>query len=154
MNRNRRRNVQLCRNGHLVNFDPHGNPDNNRNFCSTCGEATLTKCEKCQNPIEDTSYMIFKAPSFCGDCGSPFPWTATRLEAAHELAKTFEYIDEDQRKILDSNIDVLVKDTPSTSIAASKVKTVLRKAGDTATQMFRDILVDIMSETAKKIIFP
>lgn len=49
--------------------------------------------------------------------------------------------------------DDLFKDTPSTTNAAKKVKAILVKAGPNDEAMFRDNLVDVVSETAKKFFF-
>jgi len=146
--------AQYCRNGHMTNYAPLEHPENNRNFCSECGEPTLLNCPNCQVSIEDLGYMLPKAPKYCRNCGQPFPWTEMALAAAHEFIQSQEQLSEEDRATLDSSIEILAKDTPLTTVRANKVKTILNKAGTGVASMFRDIVVDIMSETAKKIIFP
>ena len=58
-------------------------------------------------------------PAFCHNCGEPFPWTETRLDAARELTKETEELDQDRDKLLESMPD-LVADTPRTTLAATK----------------------------------
>ncbi len=52
------------------------------------------------------------------------------------------------------SLDDIVRDTPKTTVAATRFKRILAKAGTGAGQAFRDILVDVISETAKKMIWP
>jgi hypothetical protein len=146
--------AQYCRNGHLTNHDPIAHPEDNRKFCSKCGEPTLLYCPNCQDPIEDLGYMLPQAPRFCKNCGQPFPWTERKLNAAQDLIQGQEQLSESERAIVINNLGELVKDSPFTTVAATKVKTFLSKAGPAVTGMFRDVLVDVMSETAKKILFP
>lgn len=98
--------------------------------------------------------MHFIAPNYCENCGKPFPWTETALREAHEFVNSQDALSEEDRKTLDNSIDDLVRNTPSTTVKANKVKTILAKAGPTVASMFRDIIVDVASETAKKILFP
>jgi hypothetical protein len=51
------------------------------------------------------------------------------------------------------DLESLVKDTPQAKVASFRVKTFLGKAGKEITSVARDILVDIVSETAKKAIW-
>ncbi|HHT9113609.1 MAG TPA: DUF2321 domain-containing protein, partial [Candidatus Wunengus sp. YC65] len=52
------------------------------------------------------------------------------------------------------SLDVVVRDTPRTQIGASKLKNLLSKVGVATAQSIRELIVDITSETAKKIIWP
>jgi hypothetical protein len=47
-----------------------------------------------------------------------------------------------------------VRDTPKTTVAATRFKKLVLKGGKELAGGFRDILVDIASETAKKILWP
>ena len=87
-------------------------------------------------------------------CGHPFPWTKSKLQAAHELAQEIDNISDEDRAILQKSIDDLVKDTPATPVAATRFKKIMVKVGQTTAGMFREILVDVLSEAAKKAMFP
>lgn len=130
-------------------------------FCSKCGAATITKCQRCGTDIsgwrkELTRWLVAtdKAPNFCSNCGSPYPWTESRLRAAHDLANEISGISEDERRFLTQSLDELVKDSPQTQVAAVRFKKIMLKAGKQIASGFREILIDIISETAKRVIWP
>jgi hypothetical protein len=97
--------------------------------------------------------MPYKAPRFCSDCGAPFPWTESSLKSAHELANEITGISEDDRNILNQSLDEIVRDTPQAQVAAVRFKKIATKLGKEAADAFKKILVDIASETAKKMIW-
>ena len=87
--------MQVCLNGCVINASFHKSPQNNKDFCDSCGEKTITNCPQCDKPIpgdrQDTglvSLLPRSAPDFCKSCGKPFPWKskkeAKRLEAEAE----------------------------------------------------------------------
>jgi len=150
--------AQVCKNGHAITpmFEIH--PENSQKFCNRCGELTITRCPSCNTPIRgypDSGIIsIYYPPAFCYNCGKPFPWTESRLNASKELADTLKKLKPDEKEILKQSIDELVRDTPQAKTAAVKFKTFLAYAGKKVASVFRDLLVDIISESAKKIIWP
>ena len=48
----------------------------------------------------------------------------------------------------------MVRETPQATVAATRFKSLVAKAGKPAADAFRDILVDILSEAIKKSIWP
>lgn len=76
------------------------------------------------------------------------------MDAARELAQFIGELSPEDQAILNQNLDDLVKDTPHTAVAAAKFKSIVAKVGKEAASGFRDILVDVVSETAKKLIWP
>jgi len=81
------------------------------------------------------------------------PWTERRLEAAKALAEDLEGLNDDERQQLAGTLRDLVSDSPMTTVSAGKFKRLVTKAGHGAAGAFRDILVDVASETAKKVIW-
>jgi hypothetical protein len=152
--------AQICQNGHVINSCSSSTPESNQKHCHICGAPTINLCPQCQTPIrghymDDYSFMgNYIRPSFCINCGNPFPWTELKLKAAHEFAQEIDGISDEDRNILKSNIDDLVKDTPSGNLAAARVKKILQKVGPPVASVFREILIDVLSETAKKMLFP
>jgi hypothetical protein len=149
--------VKICLNGHIAESVVVGLTGD---FCARCGAATITACPKCATEISEWRPDGFgwltqmdKAPNFCTGCGSPFPWTESALKAAHDLANEIKQISDEERDILNQNLDEPVKDTPQTEVAAMRVKKILHKAGTEAVDALRKIIIDIASETAKKLIF-
>lgn len=151
--------AQICENGHVINSWSMSSPEYNEKFCNKCGIPTITNCLHCKavirgNILDDYPILNFEAPKFCSNCGNPYPWTQSRLTAAIELAGELESIDENDKAILVKSINDLVKDTPSAPIAATRFKRIMVKVGKTTSSMFRDILVDVLSEAARKALFP
>jgi len=153
--------AQICLNGHVINASSRRYPQYNKKFCDKCGAATITSCQDCNTEIQGRFYSPhlidctrYKIPSFCYNCGKPYPWTKTKLKAAQELALEMENLSPDEKEVLTKSIDDIVKDTPETSLAATRIKKLLSKAGKTAASAFRDLVVDIASETAKKLLKP
>ena len=151
--------AQICQNGHVANSTTRNMPEFNQKFCEKCGSATITNCPECKSPIRGSYWGggltgRYMTPSFCINCGQPFPWTKSKLQAAHELAQELDNVTEEDRAILHQSIDDLVKDTPSTTVAATRFKKIMVKVGQGAASMFREILVDVLSEAAKKALFP
>lgn len=153
--------AQICLNGHIINSSTKRSPQFNKKFCDRCGKAAITQCEQCSNPIQGhyhspglISVSEIFTPAFCQNCGAAYPWTTVRLEAARELALELDGLNDTDKETLSQSIDDLIKDTPSTPVAATRFKNLLAKAGKEGASALRDILVDIASETAKKIIWP
>jgi len=148
-------NALICKNGHVINSMSNQYPIDNKAFCEECGSKALDRCEKCNtlirgNKLGDTYYL----PSFCFNCGSVFPWTQLKIETAIELGLSSELIDDNERDILRTSIPEIIKDTPRTMLESTKVKKILWKIGNGTSTMIKETLAAIISETAKKIIWP
>ena len=152
--------AQICLNGHVINESVKKYPQHNKKFCDKCGAATITDCQNCNAEIQGEYYAEgiidfgYKAKAFCPDCGKPYPWTETKIQAAHELAQELENISDDDKEILTQSINEIVKDSPRTTLAATRFKKILSKTNKPILDAFRNILVDIVSETAKKLLWP
>ena len=148
--------AQVCVNGHEINANTRLTPEANEKFCGKCGAETITACPHCQSPIRGHlpgSYSIsYTPPKFCNGCGKAFPWTAQAIEAARLYAEELKELSLEEREILKRSIDDLVKDTPATPLALSRFKKLLQKAGQDAMEGMRKLVIDIVSETAKKAI--
>lgn len=151
--------AQICLNGHVVNDSTQKLPQHSQPHCSTCGAATITACQQCQAAIKGHYYVQgvvsfepnFWAPAFCHNCGQPYPWTQATLDAALELADL--ELDEVDAAVVKDNLPDIVQDSPRTKVAALNVKRAFSKAAPTVFGLFRDIVVDVASETAKKAFF-
>ena len=119
---------------------------------------TITKCPECCVPIRGAYREGFSTnyttPRYCIDCGKSFPWTEFKLQAAHALTQELDSLNKVEKEILEKSIDDLVRDTPSAPVAATRSKKILAKVGQGAASAFREILIDITSESAKKILWP
>ena len=159
--------AQICNNGHIITSRFASRPESRKKFCDKCGAATITNCQNCNSPIrgysrpiiDDSGGLVMGSslsapPIFCPDCGEPYPWTEAKLRSAHELADLLEDLSPEEREILKRSLDDIVLDTPQTSVAATRFKKIIAKTGPVVADGFKKILVDVLSETAKKIIWP
>ena len=154
--------AQICLNGHVINDAVKEFPQHSKKFCDTCGARTITNCPSCNTEIQgyyNVEGVIasggYKRPAFCSSCGKPYPWTKTKIQAAQQFAEELNDISEEEKEVITKDIDEMVKDTPTAQLAATRFKKILSKVSNpTVVETFKKILVDIVSETAKKIIWP
>ncbi len=154
--------MQVCINGHKITEVLRSSPEFGKQHCSKCGAATISQCPTCQTEIQGDYHVpnvvaigfSTSVPAFCHKCGEPYPWTSQRLKAAQELAEELEDLSEEERQTLKASLVDLVRDTPRTTLAAIRFKRIAAKAGMGAAEAFKDILVGVISETAKKLIWP
>jgi len=95
----------------------------------------------------------YDAPSYCHKCGQPFPWTASRLRAARDLADELENLTDEERESLKNSLTELTRETPETRLAETRFKRIMRKVGADGYDAMRAILTEIVSETVRKTLF-
>lgn len=150
--------AQVCKNGHGINASFHDYPDLNLDFCKDCGEKTIIKCDNCDAEIQGTIREItliaeYVPPDYCGGCGEPFPWTQRRIETATSLIEEFKELEPDDRELLYDALPDLIRDTPKTELASKRFKRILGKLGTESYEIAKSVLVNVLSEAAKKSIF-
>ena len=104
--------AQICMNGHLINASFKNSPELNKKHCSECGEPTLIECTECKSTIPGNIHYAnvfgsstYKVPSYCLECGKPYPWTLNRLKAAKELASELDELNPEEHIILAKSIE-------------------------------------------------
>jgi hypothetical protein len=134
-------------------------PEDHEEFCSKCGEETMVTCTHCSAPIrgqyniegaEGSDLGDYEPPAYCHKCGHPFPWTGRRIDAAVELLETGSDVSPEQAQQFRRDLDAVTKDTPSTQAAAYRLKTLMGNIGQSVATRIREIIVDVLSEAAKK----
>jgi hypothetical protein len=154
--------AQVCLNGHLITTFVYTQPDYNKKFCDTCGEATTSACVRCSAEIRGHYYQPgvtdFTSPGppppFCHNCGHLYPWTERRLKAAREVAEDADRLNETEKKALNESVEVLVHNRPGAPGAIIEYKKLAAKAGKQVAEGLRSILVDVVSEAIKKQMWP
>lgn len=151
--------AQICLNGHPVTGELDRFPEKAEKYCTYCGAQTITDCPQCQTRIRGKQsgggFMYssgYRAPNNCHECGKPYPWIEAKLEAARELAA--EELEPDDAQVLGDALPDLVANTPKTPVAAGRVKRILNKVGPAAGEGFKEILIGVIAETAKRAIWP
>ncbi len=142
-------------NGHLITDSLHLTPEHGKKYCEKCGEATISTCLVCEAEIHGRYTMFsfseglgLRIPAYCHDCGNPYPWTVAKIKAAQELAEEIEGLSAGDRELFRKDIEDIAANNPRADVAATRMKRVLKGAGDAV----RNIVVDIGSETIKKVI--
>jgi hypothetical protein len=100
--------------------------------------------------MRNVIHFSYHMPDYCYECGAPYPWMTTKLEAVTELAEM--QLSEQDAEIIKTNLDDIVRETPRSQVAAHKVKQVLTKSGQIVGQGLYKLIVDIASETATKVL--
>ena len=152
----------ICVNGHVINDRSASQHEHNTPRCDKCGAETITECAKCKTKIRGYYHVPGvvslmgpgPAPAFCPHCGTGYPWTESRLSAARELVRELDKLNENERGILSRSLDDLVRDTPNTAVTALRFKQLVAKAGRDATEGLKTILIEVLAESAKKLIWP
>lgn len=153
---------EICNNGHQITVSK-SSPTDSQEFCSKCGEKTISRCTECDAPIEgfykpDGVIYLGKhtadIPNYCIKCSKPYPWTKILLENAVELIALDTELSEDEKAAIKSSIPDLIVDTPKTPVAEAKFKMNFLKANKIVKDSLYNLLVDVVSETVKKSIFP
>lgn len=83
----------------------------------------------------------------------PYPWTQKILDNAVELLSLDDELDDNSKELIKSAIPELIVDSPTTPIAVAKYRKGISKAGLIVSDALRQLLVDVISETAKKALF-
>lgn len=152
--------AEVCPNGHVSTSSADTSPELREKFCSSCGEPTMTQCPSCRAAIRGYYYVEgvfslseYTPPAHCHNCGSAFPWTARKIAGAVELVEVGGGLTDSEIVQLRTDLTELTRDSPKTQVASLRFKKAMAKVGSTVAQGVRDIVVDVLSEAAKKAIW-
>ena len=153
--------AQICTNGHVINRNADSVPQSNQKYCTECGASTIMACPSCGAAIRGQYYVPgivvvgrhYCRPAYCYNCGQPYPWTTSSLDAANELADELESLTLEEREQLKNSFPDLLRNTPKSAVAEIRFKKIIKKVGSDAYDGLKTILVDVVSETVKKSLF-
>lgn len=144
----------VCLNGHQISI----RNDNPNPYCSKCGAEVISSCPTCNHPIKgdyhiegilDVTVHNIPVPSYCENCGEPFPWTKSAIDASDELIDLSD-LTQDEKDNFKSSIPDLLVETPKTSVAITKFEIYSKKVATSIADALRSILVDVASEVVIK----
>lgn len=149
---------QTCMNGHVITSyvgSPWGNA-RMQPFCGDCGAATILECPSCREPqrgypLDAVMGERGTPKAYCGRCGKPYPWTEGHLAAATELVTEDELLSATDKELLTATFADMTSENPRTTLAATRFKRLAAKAGKGLGDAIQKTLVDVLSETAKKV---
>lgn len=120
----------------------------------------MTECPTCHIPVRGhydvdgiVTLIDYEPPAHCHNCGAAFPWTERRIAGAVELLKEDGDLSPEELQQVRSDLKVLSRDTPSTLAASSRFRKVMTKVGTSVASGVREIVIDVLSETAKMAIW-
>ncbi|MGO4685804.1 DUF2321 domain-containing protein [Hyphomicrobium sp. 2TAF46] len=153
--------AQVCLNGHVPTSSADRHPELRETFCSHCGDATTMNCIKCNTPIRgdydvEGVFSIgdhYRPPAFCHNCGNAFPWTERKISSAVELIEAAGTLSGEEIQQFKADLTELTKDSPKTLVASVRFKKVMGKVGNSIVSGVREIIVDVLSDTAKKAVW-
>lgn len=153
---------KVCINGHQISV-VSTHPKDPEEFCQKCGKKVISTCQECHYPIEgyykvegivDLRARTAELPYYCKKCANPYPWTQLILESATELLTLDDEISDTDKELIKTAIPDLLVDTPKTKLAEAKFKKGFSKASALVKDSLYNLLVDVLSESVKKTIFP
>ncbi|MGZ3523081.1 MAG: DUF2321 domain-containing protein [Vulcanimicrobiaceae bacterium] len=153
----RRLTALICESGHVMTGSlEYGG---SQAHCRTCGAATMSACPSCSGRILGSypgSLSVMKhAPSFCSECGKPFPWQVAALERARKVARMQSEIhdlDEATSSALTEFAEDVARDRATPEEAATFGQWFRKKAGPEAARAVGGVLKDIATSTIADII--
>src|SRR6185312_7893138 len=136
-------------------------PELREKYCSQCGEVTITACPSCKAALRGHYHVDgvlslgggYEPPAYCYNCGAALPWTERKVAAAVELLEVSGDLTKDELTQFRKDLTELTKDGPRVQVSSLRFKKVMAKAGTAVASGVRDIVVDILSEAAKKAIW-
>lgn len=109
----------------------------------------MSKCHHCGTYIEYKNSRPNYVPSYCTQCGQPFPWTSERLKEANQYTDELD-LSIEEKTALKSSYPDLTRNTPKTEVAIDKFRRAIVKVGPQAADVIKSILVTIADEYAKR----
>jgi hypothetical protein len=149
--------AQVCLTGHTITDAVQQSPERIEKFCSQCGAETIIACPACETPIRGYyetgtfgSLREYEPPKYCYSCGTSFPWTKAKIEAAKEHASDLDHLSEDEKVQLQGAIDDIAAGGARTDLAVSRFKRLMKKAGQAVGSGLYKVAIDVASDAAKK----
>ncbi len=160
---------QVCENGHQMADCYNIYPEKRKKFCQECGATTLTACLCCGTEIQGARIKIGQiwddaelglrrmiradpfavdVPSYCPNCGEPYPWTQKRIRAAIQILAEFGDLGEEEKKTIDQDVENIAKDVPDAELSARRIKRIWERGKDVG----YEIIMEFASRTAAKIL--
>jgi hypothetical protein len=142
---------QICLRGHVRSADGKS-PVVKREYCQQCGDAVINDCPSCEAPIRGQDLYLnhkYLRPSFCYQCGRPYPWMGDRLQTAKELLYDDDKLSLEDREKLWDLLKYVMSDPKSDLVPAKRklIEIRLAKAG----AVTRDIVTDLVAKTIAEI---
>lgn len=155
------RTAQVCKNGHVITSNISYS-EFLADFYPDCGAKTISSCLDCKTPIRgdyDIPDVIdfsssYQPPAYCYHCGKPFPWTESKLNAIADLLDMQNQLTEEEKKRFISCLPTIFTETSQSEVTAFKLRALFKKLPSEIGRLVKNIIIDVLSESVKKVIFP
>ncbi len=157
---------QVCENGHQITGCYNISPEKQKKFCQECGAATIIACPACDVEIQGAVIKVDESwagarlgglelfpvgpvdvPSYCSNCGKPYPWTENTIVAAIQMFAELG-IDENEESTIDEDMHNIAKDIPQAKPSAMRIKRICDKYGPVA----YNVVMEFASKTAAEVL--
>ena len=148
---------QICENGHQITYGYHQRPEERKEFCQLCGAPTIISCPSCDEAIRGGKFEhsqrktlegLAFVPSYCPNCGEPFPWTQKKIQTAIQIFAEFSDLEEKEKATIEQDVENIAKDVPETELSARRIKHILKRCGNAG----YEVIMEFASRTAANIL--
>jgi len=87
-------------------------------------------------------------PSYCANCGEPYPWTQKKIQTAIQIFAEFGELNEEEKSTIEQDIENIGTDVPETELSAKRIKRIWEKYGP----ICREVIMEFASRTAANIL--
>lgn len=87
-------------------------------------------------------------PSYCSNCGNPYPWTEKKIMTAIQILAEFGNLDEEEKKTINQDVENIAKDVPETELSARRIKRIWERGKSVG----YEAIMEFASRTAAKIL--
>lgn len=132
----------ICENGHVAEASSYRFLDK---FCTQCGSPIIHLCPSCNERIDGLPQGCsghFHAPSYCANCGKPFPWTEKAIVATLELLAEDDALTTEECNRLSDTLPDIMTETPRTQLAAARLRKALLVVGSVTGDALRQFVVE------------
>ena len=150
---------QVCENGHQITGCYSIRELERQKFCKKCGAPTIIACPNCNKEIQgDRIEEDFRGyrnpvesavvPSYCPNCGKPYPWTESKIVTAIQILTEFGKLDEKEKETIEQDIKNIARDIPQAELSAMRIKRIWEKCSRAG----YEIIMEFASRTAAKVL--
>ena len=151
---------QICVEGHYLPPNQHTKMQPYWR-CPQCGNEVIKECfckatirvrgfTKTVGKWEEDEYLPI--PKYCWGRGKPYPWTEKIIKATKALVDELEELNESERNLIMENIEDFIGETPSTVLAATRIKKIIIKAKESTQIALKNFMVEVASMVAQDVL--
>ena len=87
-------------------------------------------------------------PSYCPNCGKPYPWTQKKIKTAIQIFAEFGDLNEEEKKTIEQDVENIAKDVPEAELSARRIKRIWERGKSIG----YEVIMEFASRTAAQIL--